>query len=331
MLGRVDAIDAPQRRVRRLPAVLAVVVVAGPLLLAVPRLAGAEAPWRLVLLAAFDRQALLAAVAAVVLALLARSRVLLAGTAALAVTWAIWAGPQLAPIFVPQTVAAEGTGVRVVTANIYYRNQSLPQALAVLAASDADVVVLQEVDPRAARLLRDGALGDDLHLLGVVPRTYPYGWAILSRFPGTVTEIEIGGESSGAVTLATPAGPLRVVDVHTIPPIDGLRSRWQEGLEDIKALARGGTALTRDGAPLVLAGDFNATGGHLGFRRILDAGGLRDASVVAGRGWISTWPAGRPAVHLDHVLVSEEVGVVDATELDLPGSDHRAVQVDLDL
>lgn len=323
ILGLVDADDGQTRRVRRVPAMLAVLALLVPLVLAGPRLMGVEAPGWLVLLASFERQVLVAALVALAAALLARSRTLAFGTAVVAALWVVWVGPQLVGVLVPRTVEPEGLTVRLITANLYYRNPRVEEALAALAAEDADVIVLQEVDERAAAALRAGALGEELQLLGMVPRSYPYGWAVLSRYPGTAEEVEIGGETTGVVALTTPSGPLRVADVHTIPPLAGLRDRWRDGLADLAALPSGG-------APLVLAGDFNATPGHLGFRRIL-AAGMRDASVAAGRGWISTWPAGLPVAHLDHVLVPETIGVVAAGELDLPGSDHRGVRVDLDV
>jgi endonuclease/exonuclease/phosphatase family metal-dependent hydrolase len=69
----------------------------------------------------------------------------------------------------------------------------------------------------------------------------------------------------------------------------------------------------------VIVGDFNLWGPAVtallpGWRR-----------AVRGR----TWPAHRPHSQIDHVLVRNGVGVVDAAVLDEVGSDHRPVRVTL--
>jgi endonuclease/exonuclease/phosphatase family metal-dependent hydrolase len=71
----------------------------------------------------------------------------------------------------------------------------------------------------------------------------------------------------------------------------------------------------------VLVGDFNLWGPAVtamlpGWRR-----------AVRGR----TWPAHRPHSQIDHVLVRDDVEVVDAAVLDEVGSDHRPVRVTLRL
>jgi len=76
----------------------------------------------------------------------------------------------------------------------------------------------------------------------------------------------------------------------------------------------------------VLAGDFNASWGHPGYRAIAQT--MTDAHRAAGQGWVRTWPAGRrlirPFVQLDHVL-TRGLGVVDAGVVRVPKTDHAAV------
>jgi endonuclease/exonuclease/phosphatase family metal-dependent hydrolase len=71
----------------------------------------------------------------------------------------------------------------------------------------------------------------------------------------------------------------------------------------------------------VIVGDFNLWGPAVtallpGWRR-----------AIRGR----TWPAHRPHSQIDHVLVRDDVEVVDAAVLDEVGSDHRPVRVTLRL
>ena len=98
---------------------------------------------------------------------------------------------------------------------------------------------------------------------------------------------------------------------------------------DLRALPRA----TPRGAVRILAGDFNATLDHAEFRRVLDRG-YEDAADELGDGLRATWPAnGRLTlpVTIDHVLADERCGVRDLEVIDLPGSDHRAVLVELEL
>jgi endonuclease/exonuclease/phosphatase (EEP) superfamily protein YafD len=97
------------------------------------------------------------------------------------------------------------------------------------------------------------------------------------------------------------------------------------GVDELTVLAEG-----EDG-PLLLAGDFNVTRQHRPFRQLLGTD-LRDAHLETGRGRARTWPAGRrlpPFALLDHVLVSPHFAVDATAEVDVPGSDHRAVVADL--
>jgi endonuclease/exonuclease/phosphatase (EEP) superfamily protein YafD len=71
----------------------------------------------------------------------------------------------------------------------------------------------------------------------------------------------------------------------------------------------------------VIVGDFNLWGPAVsallpGWRR-----------AVRGR----TWPAHRPHSQIDHVLVRDDVKVVDTAVLDEVGPDHRPVRVTLRL
>lgn len=77
---------------------------------------------------------------------------------------------------------------------------------------------------------------------------------------------------------------------------------------------------------MVLAGDFNSSWGHPGFRGVVET--MTDAHRAADQGWVRTWPQGRrlirPFVQLDHVLV-RGLSVVDAGVVHLPNTDHAAI------
>jgi endonuclease/exonuclease/phosphatase (EEP) superfamily protein YafD len=81
----------------------------------------------------------------------------------------------------------------------------------------------------------------------------------------------------------------------------------------------------------VLAGDFNATLDHAALRAVLRRG-WADAAQVTGRGLVWTWRPLRlpwPRLTIDHVLIDPRISVAGVQLARLPGSDHRALVVDL--
>jgi endonuclease/exonuclease/phosphatase (EEP) superfamily protein YafD len=154
-----------------------------------------------------------------------------------------------------------------------------------------------------------------------------FGSAIYSRHPLERPErISIGGRPTVRAAVLVDGRPVELVAVHTIQPLADLGTLRRQ-LAELHTLA------DRHPGPLVLAGDFNATPQHRGFRNLL-SGGLTDSHIDGGRGLARTWPANLPVppfALLDHVLVSPELVTRDVDELRLPGSDHRGVRAELQL
>jgi endonuclease/exonuclease/phosphatase (EEP) superfamily protein YafD len=121
---------------------------------------------------------------------------------------------------------------------------------------------------------------------------------------------------------------VRLQLAHPMPPLPGQVDVWRSELDALRDHA----AADPD-TPTVVAGDFNASQDHAAFRRILDTG-LRDAARLTGDDRTPTWPA-RTAptlgVQIDHVLVSRHFAAQETRFLDLTGTDHRAVLVELTL
>jgi len=81
----------------------------------------------------------------------------------------------------------------------------------------------------------------------------------------------------------------------------------------------------------VLVGDLNATPWNEQFRRLQKASGLSDAADVLGKGLRPTWPvwSPMPLSPVDHVLVGGGVGVRSVGTATVPGSNHRALVVEV--
>jgi endonuclease/exonuclease/phosphatase family metal-dependent hydrolase len=146
-----------------------------------------------------------------------------------------------------------------------------------------------------------------------------WGLAVLSMLPVIrYHQIELGrapgdriGRAAQVLTLATPGGAaLRVVNTH-------LTHRYSSPVQLallVRRLAAGAPV------PTVIVGDLNmprpATAVALGYR-----------PVVRGR----TFPAGRPLIQLDHMLLSGGVTATGAEVAEPLGSDHLPIRAQLSL
>jgi endonuclease/exonuclease/phosphatase family metal-dependent hydrolase len=200
----------------------------------------------------------------------------------------------------------------------------------------ADVITLQEAwRPEAQPDVVTGvaaALGAEVRHRGLARHTSrarlgvgtderpgTWGLAVLTMLAVIgYHEIELGrapgdriGRAAQVLTLATPGGgALRVVNTH-------LTHRYSSPVQLallVRRLAAGSSV------PTVIAGDLNmprpATLVAVGYR-----------SVVGGR----TFPAGRPLVQLDHMLLRGAAGASEAEVLEPVGSDHLPIRARLSL
>lgn len=270
------------------------------------------------------------AVLALGLACVRRQPALAAAASVLIALELWWLAPELVPRR-PRPVEADGAPrLRVFTANIYSLNRDMSGLAAELRAADADVVVLQELSYRNLAALRRRGTLDAYPHQSLSPRSDTFGTAILSQLPLVDHGVcDIAGSPMARGTVLVGDRMVRVYCVHTKAPFgaDGLR-QWRVQLEVLADALRG------EPRPLIVAGDFNATGRQRRFRSLL-AEGLRDVHVEGGRGWARTWPnhyLPLPALaRIDHVLVSPDLAVLAVAEGEGRGSDHRPVMVDLAL
>lgn len=222
-----------------------------------------------------------------------------------------------------------GTGrtIRVVSTNQLMVNPQLDAYRDELLAAEPDVLVVQEFTPDLQARLQ----GRFAHAIER-PAWHSFGGAIYSRFPIvqqrtlTVARVEVI-----QATLNLGAGEqLAVWNVHTLPPFSAENHRdWLVQVESIASLA------AREAGPLVVAGDFNLTRHHQGYRRLTAA--MDDAHRRCGR-WVAwTWPNASlfgvplPPVRLDHVFLKGSPRCAAIRELPGVGSDHRPIVVELTL
>ncbi len=241
---------------------------------------------------------------------------------------AVVAVSMVAPRMVSDQAPANPAGVelRVMTANLWHGNAVAP-LMSLIRRERPDVLSLQEVDQAAADRLERAGLRTLLPHRAARLAPGVAGTALYAREPFSQlrtfdprTRFDMARASIRHQGVA-----LDLVAAHPSPPVPGdAVADWRRELGWL-------TRTADEGVLTVLAGDFNATLDHSGFRRLLDAGFI-DAADAAGRGLAATWQAGWvPPVTLDHVLVESRPGAaVRAVRVHpIPGSDHRAVVADL--
>lgn len=219
---------------------------------------------------------------------------------------------------------------RVLTANLKFGGATDALERAAL-RERPQLVAVQECDRRCASVLRGGALRKAYPyriIIGAEEGHSPRGSALLSVFPLRSEGVVRGVMAMPRAVADVHGHPVRVQVAHPMPPMPGQLATWRTELNRLR-----GYAASRGDVPTLMAGDFNASQDHAGFRGILDTG-MHDAARLTGQSRTPTWPAATApplGAQIDHVLVSDPLTAVDARFLDVPGTDHRALLADLRL
>lgn len=205
--------------------------------------------------------------------------------------------------------------VSIFFGNLLAHNSKVPEAMDVVAASGAEVLVLAEFTPSMHAALDDRCGTRYPHRIEDV-RPNPAGIAVWSTHPLEGATVALSDRPSIDATFVIDGTPVRLIGLHTEPPT--MRAReWSRELREIGDLAERAD---------VLIGDFNAARWHPSFRRLL-ARGWTTAHEWLGVWWRNSWAhEGRPLplfVRIDHALVRDHIRPVRVEEVLLPGSDHR--------
>jgi endonuclease/exonuclease/phosphatase family metal-dependent hydrolase len=220
---------------------------------------------------------------------------------------------------------------------------NLERVAALVASTNADVVLLQEVDRNTKRsgnvdqlatLIRltkfDGFFGKSLDYQGG-----DYGIAVLSRRRITAHEVipmrtdppqpRAGGSIEPRIALvidtSTEAGPLRLINTH----FDASREdtwRAQEVEQLLQAINRTGSS------PQLVGGDFNSTPDSVVHDRMLSSG-MRDAWIECGTNAGLSYPANTPEKRIDYLYLGPAWRCTSAIVIDTQASDHRPVLITL--
>ncbi len=215
--------------------------------------------------------------------------------------------------------------LKVLSANVWYRNRSADRLLGLVRAESPDLVLLVEFTPRAERAVEE------------LRAKYPYriespaegaaGIALYSRFPLEGAEaFELGSRAALEARVQTPDGVFALIGVHLRSPTSRYFARLRN--RELTLLAQ---RVNDAGRPVVVAGDFNVTPFSPYYTEWLDATKLTDTRY--DRNLTPSWPAFLPiiAIPIDHCAVSDEFRIISQRRLPAFGSDHYAILAELAL
>ncbi|MBX2824557.1 MAG: endonuclease/exonuclease/phosphatase family protein [Gammaproteobacteria bacterium] len=210
--------------------------------------------------------------------------------------------------------------------NLKVSNRDYSGVAGKLRELDADAIIVVELTPPM-----------QAHLATAIDYPYYHGIAlpgangvgIFSRLPFLDRELpDFNVPATPALRVVQEIAGTRVqlVGVHPLAPMTptmyAARNRQFAGIAQF--------AREQSGA-LVIAGDFNSTPWSNHFRQLLEQSGLDAAHHQYGLK--GTWPGCTPllSIPIDHVLTSGEVRVTSKRVVEIPGSDHCGLLLDLEI
>lgn len=202
--------------------------------------------------------------------------------------------------------------IRVITANVHLDTTDPAGLLGWARAQQADVILLQEINPVFAQALDTRATGfPHRHL---APRDDPFGIGVISRHPLSHAAIieGAGGIPILQATIEMPGGGIPILVTHPFPPLSA--AAHCDRADTITQL----DALAATTPALIVAGDFNASPWSSVFARVKHLS-------LASRG-LPTWRAVLP---IDHVLAGPDWTRLSADRGPAAQSDHRPLMVTL--
>jgi endonuclease/exonuclease/phosphatase (EEP) superfamily protein YafD len=227
--------------------------------------------------------------------------------------------------------AAPLDAVRVLSLNLYYRNDRYAEVRDYLLGSDADLLVLSELTPAWVRELQ--SVTSRYPFWMSLDQRGPWGLGVFSRYPlrdPRSTSLGVAGSVNVRALVELPGGAVDLVAVHlsspTTPERAAMRNRQ---LAELARLLGPAPADGAAGPPRMLIGDMNLTPFSPYFSELLARTGLRDARRPAGL--LGTWPTWLPPLQItiDQCLVDAALGVAGVTRGPVVGSDHYPLEVTL--
>jgi len=222
------------------------------------------------------------------------------------------------PWYLAKTPVDASDAITLMNANVYAGNDHYERLTGLIEAERPDVILLQEISPEWLAALR--SIQGDYPFSYAEPRLDAFGIAIFSRLPlESVHHVDSPplGYPTLVATLIVNGQAVTLVNTHAMSPLTP--SGFEARNEHLRSVAEIANAV--HGA-LILSGDFNTSMWSPAYRELEKTTGL--ISVRHGIGVLPTWPTFMPfaMIPIDHILVSDEIRVVETRRGAHFGSDH---------
>lgn len=240
---------------------------------------------------------------------------------------AVFNGSFILPWYLNDAPTSSGVPLKLVLANVHSKNTNYQRLIEFVGREDPDMIFLQEVTTEwvegTKELLRD------------YPHAYTesrrgnFGIAMYSKTPlKSVRHIDSPPLSHPTLVATTMIDGETLTLISSHPTIPVGRFLYESRNKQLRSVA---TLVDQVTGKIVLIGDFNASIWCAHYRKLEADTGL--INVRRGVGILPSWPTFLPfaMIPIDHVLVSEDIGVVGARMGKSIGSDHLPLVVTITL
>lgn len=236
----------------------------------------------------------------------------------------LWNIYFILPFYIPQSTSANDEGLTIVTINLLRENQEVRKVENYLKETDPDIVILLEYSNTWKSSL--STIANSFETVSESPRPDNFGIAVFCKGKMETTVLQPKDLPLSFILRGRIRGiPLKLIATHPVPPVGQLR--YQRRNLQLALLSE---HLKSDYSSVILAGDLNTTSFSPFFQQLLSKNPhMMDSRE--GFGIQTTWPVMFPPVGitLDHILVSQNLEVLDHRTGPDIGSDHLPVQVRL--
>ncbi len=219
--------------------------------------------------------------------------------------------------------------LKIYSANIYKDNKSLSNLISEIKRETPQIALFIEVRPHHLNELT--TVIHEYRYMIFDPKMYTshVGMVFLSTFPivdCNIINLSEHGNAIIRVRLKVNGKDVVFYGVH-LPRI-GIDRNFRVRQKIFTRLA---SMISTESMPVIIAGDFNTTPYSPIFRRFIEISKLSDSSKDYG--WYPTWPAFFPPlwIPIDHILVSQEIHIVNKDRGSYIGSDHYPIMANLSL
>lgn len=214
----------------------------------------------------------------------------------------------------PEHVIAQQGDLKLISANVLTSNPDAQALLDWVRQEDPDLLVLLEVN--ATWLEKLAPLHAQFPYREDHPRGDNFGIALWSRVPMEAKSDWIGEVEIPSIQATFQGDPaFALFAIHPLPPMN--RAMVHSRNRQLEAI---GELVMASELPVLVVGDMNTTPWSEAMSRFK----AQTELLPARTSWVSTWPVAMPflGIPIDHVLVSESLGVVSCERGPDIGSDH---------